>query len=162
MRRKADAEGHLWRAFEKQPSLEIYKQVRRLGGESAIERALAQLEARMLNKQRSAWSDRADLLIKILMHEKRFDTAWSAVKKYGASVYMQQDLARASDRRHPSEALEVYAAQVEQLANGGIYDEAVKVIARMEKIRSTTAQAAYIADLKARHGRKRNFMKLLG
>jgi tetratricopeptide (TPR) repeat protein len=161
-RRKADAEGHLWRAFEKQPSLEVYKQVRRLGGESATERALAQLEARMLNRQRSAWSDRADLLIKILILEKRFDRAWSAAKKYGASVYTKQELARASDQSYPSEALEVYAAEVEQLANSGIYDEAVKVVARMGKIRSTTAQAAFIADLKARHGRKRNFMKLLG
>jgi tetratricopeptide (TPR) repeat protein len=161
-RRKADAEAHLWRVFEKQPSLEVYKQIRRLGGESETKRALAQLEARMLTRQRSAWSDRADLLIKILMHEKQFDTAWSAVKKFGASVYMQQELARASDQRHPIEALEVYAAQVEQLANGGTYDEAAKVIARMEKIRSTTEQAAYIADLKVRHGRKRNFMKLLG
>jgi hypothetical protein len=32
----------------------------------------------------------------------------------------------------------------------------------MEKIGRTTAHATYIADLKARHGRKRNFMKLLG
>jgi hypothetical protein len=32
----------------------------------------------------------------------------------------------------------------------------------MGKIRSTTEQVAYVADLKARHGRKRNFIKLLG
>ena len=56
----------------------------------------------------------------------------------------------------------MYAAQVEQLANSGTYEEAMKVIARMGKIRSATEQAAYVADLKMRHGRKRNFMKLLG
>ncbi len=61
-----------------------------------------------------------------------------------------------------AEALEVYAAQVEQLANGARYDEAAKVIARMEKIRSQAEQASYVADIKVRHGRKRNFMKLLG
>ena len=56
----------------------------------------------------------------------------------------------------------MYAAQVEQLATAGAYDEAAEVIARMGKIRSASEQAAYVADLKMRHGRKRNFMKLLG
>jgi hypothetical protein len=42
-----------------------------------------------------------------------------------------------------------------------VYADAVKLIARMAKLRSTTEQAAVVADLKARHGRKRNFMKLL-
>jgi hypothetical protein len=29
-------------------------------------------------------------------------------------------------------------------------------------LRSATEQAAFVADVKARHGRKHNFMKLLG
>ena len=32
----------------------------------------------------------------------------------------------------------------------------------MAKLRSPPEQAAYVADLKTRHGRKRNFMKLFG
>jgi hypothetical protein len=51
---------------------------------------------------------------------------------------------------------------VEHLAGHSNYDEAAKVIARMEKIRSAAEQAAYVADLKVRHKRKRNFMRLLG
>jgi len=160
--RKADAEVLLWRAFQKAQSLELYKQLIKLGGNAAAERAIAILEDRVAGRQRRAWNDGANLLINIFMHDKRFDAAWSAVKKFGVDVYMQQELARASDQKHPSEALPVYAAQVEQLANGGTYEEAMKVIARMEKIRSTTEHATYIADLKTRHGRKRNFMKLLG
>jgi hypothetical protein len=50
---------------------------------------------------------------------------------------------------------------VEQFANGGAYDEAVKLITRMGKLRDGTTQAAYVTDLKERHHRKRNFMKLL-
>jgi uncharacterized Zn finger protein len=160
--RKANAEAHLWRAFQKAPSHELYKQLIKLGGNAAAERAIAFLEARLAGTQRRAWNDGANLLINIFVHDKRFDAAWSAVKKFGADVYTQQELARASDQQHPSEALQVYAAQVEQFATGGIYDEAAKLIARMGKIRSTTEQAAYVADLKMRHGRKRNFMKLLG
>lgn len=160
--RKADAGKHLWRAFEKTPSLEICKQLGSLEGNAAVERAVAFLEARIAGRQRPAWNDGTNLLINIFVHDKRFDAAWAVVNKFGASVYTQLELAHASDQKHPGEALRVYAAQVEQLASGGTYDEAAKLIARMGKIRSATEQAAYIADLKARHARKRNFMKLLG
>jgi tetratricopeptide (TPR) repeat protein len=160
--RKADAEAHLWRAFEKAPSLDIYKQLLEHGGPAAAGRAVALVEKRAAGKQRSARNGDANLLIGILMHDKKFDLAWSAVSKVGAAADVKQELARASDRQHPSEALEVYAAEVEVLANHGSYDEAAKVIARMKKIRNATEQAAYVADLKVRHGRKRNFMKLLG
>jgi uncharacterized Zn finger protein len=160
--RKADAGAHLWRAFEKAPSHEIYKRLSNVEGNAAAERAVAFLEARLAGRQRAAWNDGTNLLINILSRDKRFDAAWSVVKRFGASVYTQLELARVSDQKHPGEALEVYAAQVEHLANGGTYDEAAKIIARMGKIRSATEQAAYIVDLKARHARKRNFMKLLG
>ena len=73
-----------------------------------------------------------------------------------------QSLVAASDNEFPGQALKFYAAQVERLANTGAYPEAVKVIARMAKLRSAAEQATFVADLKLRHGRKRNFMKLLG
>ena len=78
---------------------------------------------------------------------------------------MTEALARASEAVYPQEALEIYVKRVDQLAgNGGnsAYAEAVEFIARMATLRSAPEQAAYIAVLKARHGRKRNFMKLLG
>ena len=60
-RRKTDAEAHLWRAFQKAPSLDIYKQLRSIGGNAAAERALALLESRQSgDKQR--WRGR-DLLV---------------------------------------------------------------------------------------------------
>ena len=68
-------------------------------------------------------------------------------------------------RRHPREAVEVYAEQVERLAVAGsasAYAEAAKLVARMAKLRSRTEQVTYVLELKVRHGRKRNFMKLLG
>ena len=157
-RRKADAEAHLWRAFQKAPSLDIYKQLRSIGGEPAATRALAFLESRLTSNKGKG---RPDLLVEILMHEKRFDAAWLAVRKYGA-VYAMEALVEATDIQYPSEALEFYAAQVEQHVRSGRYAEAVKRIARMAKLRSPAEQAAFVRDLKVRHGRKRNFMKLLG
>jgi uncharacterized Zn finger protein len=160
--RKADASAHLWRAFEKEPGLDIYKQLLKFGGRAAADRAIDLAEKRAAGRRRSVWDRNADLLVEILMHDKQFDAAWSAAKKFDASASVKQELARASDRKHPGEALEVYAVEVEHLAGHSNYDEAAKVIARMEKIRSAAEQAAYVADLKVRHKRKRNFMRLLG
>ncbi len=160
--RNGDAETHLQRAFEKSPTLELYKKLGKLGGEPAAARALAFLNSRLTNNGRGSGHNRADLLVEILMHEKRFDAAWSTVHKCGVSVYTKQALVEATDVKYPREALEFYAAQVEQLANSGGYAEAVKLIARMAQLRSAGEQVTFVANLKARHGRKRNFMKLLG
>lgn len=162
LKRKADAEAHLWRAFQKAPDLDVYKQLRSAGGAAAGERALALLEARLGDGKRDSWRRRSDLLVKILMHEKRFDAAWSAVRKFDVSVYTREELVTATDADFPREAIEFYTAKVEQLASTGSYDEAVKVMGRMAKLRDAAAQAAFIAEIKVRHGRKRNFMKLLG
>ncbi|MDN5001671.1 SWIM zinc finger domain-containing protein [Bradyrhizobium sp. GCM10027634] len=161
-RRKPDAEAHLWRAFEKQPSLEIFKQLRKLAGTAAVERAVAVLEARLGKKSGTLWHDRPDLLVEIYISEKRFDDAWSSVSRFGASPYARQALVEASDMKFPREALQFYEAQIERLLTGAGYEEAVKIIRRMARLRSEAEQLAYVADLRVRHGRKRNFMKLLG
>jgi hypothetical protein len=161
-RRKVDAEQHLWRAFEKAPSFEIYKQLVKLGGQAAGERARTLLEAGLADKVRPHWAY-AGLLMHILMHEKKFSAAWVAAGKYGVSIHVKMELARASEAEHSREALEVYAAQVEALANaGGDYAEAAKLVARMAQLQTAAAQASFVAGLKVRHARKRNFMKALG
>jgi tetratricopeptide (TPR) repeat protein len=160
--RKADAEAHLWRAFQKEPSLNIYKELRRVGGEPVAARALALLESRLRDDKRDIWGVRAGLVVEVLMLEKRFDAAWSSVNKFGASEHVKQRLVTATDIEFPREALAFYSAQVERFASAAAYSEAVKVIARMAKLRSAGEQAAFVAELKVRHGRKRNFMKLLG
>ena len=55
--------------------------------------------------------------------------------------------------------------EVDELANGGgnrAYEEAAGLIARMGRLRCPTEQTAYVATLKERFGRRRNFVKLLG
>ncbi len=161
MRRKADAEAHLWRAFEKAPSLGIYQQLRRIGDEAVAARAAAYLESRLANSKGGNGHERPDLLVELFMHEKRFDAAWSVVHKFGVSAHTKEALVVATESDYPREALAFYTAQVEHLAGFGAYAEAVKQIARMKKLRTPAEQAAFVADLRVRHGRKRNFMKLL-
>jgi hypothetical protein len=162
--RSKDAEAHLWRAFEKAPSFEPYKQIRQLGGETARDRALEFLEARLASEKCTLWHFPADLLISIMMHEKIFDQAWAAARKHRTSAGLKEKLAQASEATHPREAIETYAKRVDQLANSGgnrAYGEAAALVARMAALRDSADQAAYVAALKARFGRKRNFIKLL-
>jgi hypothetical protein len=53
---------------------------------------------------------------------------------------------------------------VDDLANAGgnrAYEEAAGFIARMGRLRGAAEQTAYVATLKERFGRRRNFVKLL-
>lgn len=163
--READAEAHLWRAFEKQPGLELYQRLDKLGGKPARERAVTFLEARIAKEQGSRWHFPADLLVEVLTREKRFDAAWTVVRQHGASMGVKETLATKSEASHPREALEIYAGRVAQLADAGnnpAYEEAARLVARMATLRNKAEQAAYVVEIKARFGRKRNFMKLLG
>jgi uncharacterized Zn finger protein len=163
--RSGDAESALWRAFEKAPSLELYLRLCKLGGESARKRALKFLEGRVVGEKRARWRSPADLLVEIQIEEKMFAAAWATAGKHGVSIGLKAVLAEASEATHPREALEVYAERVEQFANGGInsaYAEAAKLIAHMATLQNAGEQTAYVAALKVRHARKRNFMKLLG
>jgi hypothetical protein len=162
--READAAAQLWRAFQKAPSLRLYAPLRKLGGTSARERALQLLENRLLVKQPARWNHPADLLIRILIDEEMFEGAWRAVAEHEASDQVKEALARASEATHPRKALNVYAERVERLAEAGgnaAYAEAATLTARMAGLRSAADHARYVAELKVRHGRKRNFMKLL-
>jgi len=159
--RKDDAEKHLWRTFERAPSHDLYDRLRKLGGTAAGERALALLEARLSADDHIARYGTCDLLVGLLIKEKMFDAAWSALELHGGRAQLQQALADASKASHPGKALAVYAKLVEEHAQFGRYEEAVRLIRRMAGLRDAAAQAAYLGDLKERHRRKRNFIKLL-
>jgi tetratricopeptide (TPR) repeat protein len=162
--RREEAEAQLWRAFEKTPSLALYARLGKAGGEAARKRALQTLESLSAQQRPGYLSNPAALLIEILTRDKAFDRAWGAVHKFGGSIGLNDRLAKATEKTHPGEALRVYEARVEQLATSGgsSYAEAVQLISRMARLRSAPEQAIYVAALKERHGRKRNFMKLLG
>jgi len=160
----AEAEALLLRAFEKAPSLELYAQLRNFGPR-VCDRAIEFLQAWLTKQAPSRWHRPADLLIRILIEERAFERAWGAVRGHGASIGVKEALARASEVAHPREAVDAYAERVDQLVDGGgnpAYAEAAALVSRMARLRSAAEQAAYVTALKARFGRKRNFMKLLG
>lgn len=100
-----------------------------------------------------------------MIGEKMFEAAWVVVRDHEASPSARETLAKASETTHASQALAVYEERVEDLATSGgnqAYEKAAALIARMAGLRGTAKQAVYLADIKKRYGRKRNFMKLLG
>jgi uncharacterized Zn finger protein len=163
--RRGEAEAVLKRAFERAPDFNVYLRWREAGGEAACDQALALVERLATAQTGLSLGHPADLGVKILMHEKRFDMAWAMTRKYRVSRTVKEGLARESEAGHPREALEVYARRVDELANEGgnrAYEEAAGFIARMGHLRAPAEQTAYVAALKERFGRKRNFVKLLG
>ena len=163
--RKEDAKAQLRRAFERAPSLELYRRLRKLGRKDAVEPAVAFLQTQITKGSSTPRHSPVDLLIRILMEEKMFDAAWATVHDNAASGGLKESLARASEATHPREVLAVYAERVEELVKAGgnpSYKNACELVTRMGDLRGASGQAAYVADLKTRFRRKRNFMKLLG
>ena len=98
------------------------------------------------------------------MHEMMFEEAWAAMQRHGTSDRTKEALIKATEATRPREAITFYATKVEELAGSGYgnsYEEAAELIARMAKLRDATEQAAYVAGIKERFRRRRNFMKLL-
>jgi hypothetical protein len=160
--RKGDAAALVSRAFDKAPSLALYGSLKALGDAAAQTCAIAGLERAAAERQSLRWRAHSALLIEIHITRKDLANAWSIFRRDGAGPDVAEALAKASEASHPAEAVEVYTDRVEDLAGSGGYPEAAALVARVARLRGKQVQAAYVADLKARHGRKRNFMKLLG
>jgi SWIM zinc finger len=165
--RTKDAEARLWRSFEKAPSESTYRELRDLSGPVARDRAEAILRALIAKEPRERrWFATAttDLLVRVLMLDKAYDAAWDAALGKGASPAVRESLARETEATHTAEALACYRERVETLVEAGGdqgYAEAAALVARMGGLRDAATQAAYVADLKQRFKRRRNFMKLV-
>lgn len=165
--REKDAEVLLQRAFTRNPSLTLYKAWTKLGGSAARETAVRILTARLAERKDKPvfWAHPADLLLQVFMHEQEMDSAWSVARTHGASLWVAMELAQATETTHGQDAVVIYVRKVEQLVEAGgnpAYEEAAQLIGRIASLQGETEQAKYVASLKLRFSRKRNFMKLLG
>ena len=140
MGRASDAESHLWRAFEKAPTLALYERLRKIGGEAAHRRALQLLEALCHRKRSVGWQNPADLLVKILLQENAHDQAWQTFRKFGAAPSTHEQLVRATEKTHSGEAIAFYTASIEHLVGHGDYEQAVELIARLAELRPAGEQ----------------------
>ncbi|MEO3475334.1 DUF6880 family protein [Roseomonas sp. CAU 1739] len=176
--RAPEAETALWRGFERRPSMELYRCIAETASREAearvvaADRAVALLEDRIAATKSGAHAfvpvGLADLLLEILILERRLPEAWTASRRHRCSDPQLLRLAQASESACPDDALQTYAAVAERqiaLANKGGYGEACRLIKRMEVLRTTAgdkeAHRAYVAEILERHRAKRSFVAML-
>jgi uncharacterized Zn finger protein len=173
--REKDADELLWQTFERLPSIELYRRLKSATspGKAAVaavcDRVIELLRAKLDKSEAKArWSSPRELLLQVLVSEKRLDEAWEVVRGHGCSEPQLLELAKASEHSRPDAALSAYAQSVERLVGLGgqpNYEEANKLISRMQSIRkglgASANHAVFLADFMNRHKAKRNMMKLL-
>jgi uncharacterized Zn finger protein len=175
--RQADADALLWRAFEREPSLRLYDDLRAGSGSEAgatlaiRDKAIAVLRAQIESSDRTphyVWDDPADLLVRIAMSEGLLALAWEVASAHRCSDGLLEALAEASEETHPEESLSTYRARVEslvRLTNRAGYENACQLIRRMAGVSERSGKGEehrlWLDGLKRRHKPKRIFMALL-
>lgn len=139
------------------------------------ERALAFLRDRLeqagraSRDDRSRWAGRLDRseLVRIFLWEGDGEAAWREAVEGGCSEDLWLRLAAARRERHPEDALAVYRRLVEPTLEGRnneAYKEAVGLLRDVRDLMAGLGRApefaAYLEDIRARHRRKRNFLRL--
>lgn len=173
--REKDADGLLWKTFERLPSIELYRRLKSAAGsrkavtDSTVDRVIVLLRGKLDKSEAKArWSSPRELLLQVLMSEKRLAEAWEVVRGHGCSEPQLVELAKVSEYSNPDAALSAYAQNVEHLVDLGgqpNYEEASEIIARMQSMRERLGahadHALFLAEFMRRHKAKRNMMKLL-
>jgi uncharacterized Zn finger protein len=176
-RRGDDAIALVWQEFTERASLENYQKLKAYaqkvrGWDAWREKALAHVRADIekgSSGARSNWfrPDRS-FLVEIFLWEKDVDAAWVEAKAGGCSESLWFELARQLEKDKPAGAAEIYAAHIEptigHMGNHS-YQEAVRMLQRMRPLFAAANMPErfdqILGDLRARHARKRNFIRLL-
>jgi uncharacterized Zn finger protein len=170
--RADDRSALLWRAFARSPSIDLHKKlVHNLKGDNRVQvtdRAIELIKTRKPDPGRPRLQNDDDLVVSILSSERRLDEAWAFATSAKCTVYCLEELAQASEKSHPRQALEVHQRRVSRLVQTGgnqSYEEAQRLIKRMriiaERGGEADGQAAFESDLLVKHQAKRNFIKLM-
>lgn len=162
----------LWRAFARNPSIDLHKKlVHNLKGDNRVQvtdRAIELIKTRKPDAGRPRLQNDDDLVVSILSSERRLDEAWVFAASAKCTVYYLEELAQASEKSHPRQALQVHQRRVTRLVQTGgnhNYAEAHRLIKRMRIIAEqggeADSHATFESDLLAKHHAKRNFIKLM-
>ena len=108
------------------------------------------------------------LLVEIFLHQDDVDSAWHEAETGGCSWSLWLMLAKRREQSHPADAVRIYRTHVDSLlSNTGnsVYEEAVRTLEKISALLARSGEDAafrpLITEIRARHKRKRNLMKLL-
>lgn len=147
------------------PSLSLHEILKSIGGAKASKAAIARLRSMIAASRPITRDVRSELLIEILMAEKRHEEAWAVLRERGAGAMLTLGLAEKSERTHKPEVIAVYRRHVESLVSMGgnrSYEEAASYIARLRDLQTAAAHAAFVDELRIRHKARRNLTRLPG
>jgi len=171
----------IWANFIERPHLEEYKRLKEHAERIKEwprwrEQALRHIRAIIADAKRHKpqtyryWANDQDhsLLVEIFIWEKDIEAAWQEAQTGGCSNHLWMKLAKLREKKHPTDAVEVYRTQVEpivQRTNNQAYIEAIRLIKKVGGLMKQLGQdkefAEYISSLRIKYGAKRNFIKLL-
>ena len=179
--RHGEAIALIWGAFEDGPTLEGFLTLKSHAGRVDAwpdwrARALDTAREAVVRAQATArparfrWDVPADgsALARMYLSEGDVDAAWREAKALGCSEAVWRELARRRESDHPADAIPIYQREVEALLgtkrNDG-YEAAVELLGHIRGLMVTLGAeaefAAYLAAVRAAHGRKRNFTSKL-
>lgn len=168
--RYAEAERHdeairlAWDTLERSRRVDAYRRLATLAARSG---AWDEWRERARHVLRSAGRDRSEL-VAALLWEHDDEQAWREAKAGGCRRDMWLALARARERDHPADALEVYLARIEPAIRGSDNHTYAGAVEWLEKIQPLFARLGQehafdelAGDLRERHRAKRNLIKRL-
>ncbi len=162
--RHDDAIQLAWETLERSRRVDAY---RRLATLAAVTGTWDTWRERAGDVLRSSGRDRSEL-VAALLWEHDDEQAWREAKDGGCRRDMWLALARARERDHPADALEVYLAQIEpaiRVSDNHTYFGAVEWLEQVEalyaRLKQEHAFDALARDLRERHRPKRNLIKRL-
>jgi len=166
--RAGDAAALLWKAFERNPGLGVFRELAALAqDEPPAARATAFLrKAAEAQARPGAWINAAAAaLFDLQLELGAIDDAWTTATTWGVGERRLRTLADRSRGSHRTYAARTYGFLAEsRIADGGAanYDLAVILIRlRGETCGDPAEQAAYVADIRLRHKAKRTFIQRL-
>jgi len=176
--RDRDAVAIAWAQFAERPALNAYQElVRHVPNPERVtwrRKALALLRERVAEAKRQgrrwSWEDPADHspIVSVLLWEGDALGALHEAEEGGCSADLWLALAERLEAEGPEAALRIYQAQVDPLVGSGRQDGYERAAELLRKVRVLLRRlgrgaelAAYHEDVRTRHRRKRNFIKLL-
>jgi uncharacterized Zn finger protein len=179
--RHGDALELMWDAYAGRPGLGTWQDLKPYAERARVwperrDRALGLLRERIASTQEEVgakgcgWLRDRDSseLVRILLWDGDHDGAWREAQEGGCSRDIWLALAEQREERHPEDALAVYRDQVEPTIDRKTKADYRDAVALLEKVRELMRRlgredefGAYVAEVRARHARKRALLKLL-
>lgn len=173
-RRFDDAAALAWEHFTAHAGLRAYQLLKTCAGGAKAwtawrEKVLAWLrESDSKDKSRRLYPGGRSLLVEIFLSEGDSDAALAEARGGGCTRDLWFKLAAAGERDHPADAAAIYRQHLDGIVerkNNDAYDDGAELVGKirtlMRRMKQEKEFAAWLADVRARHKAKRNFMQRL-